>query len=474
MSTTLGISPAGQVTRSGKTLIVPRGAILPPFCVKCGIPADGEPIKQKFRWHSPWWIALLVLGPLLWVIVAMINERMDLAVPLCNAHRNMPRGRRRTLLIIGVLLLAASLAAGIAFGRLFNSPYDGLLCVLLLMLMALVLLMLLRNALGNSLRPTHIDEIGGQFKNAGEDFLNKFPPAESIAEPTPSPGPLYTRWAWRHRIASLACVVPPWAMYVACLNDPCLGYAPIWLIFSLAWTVIYLIILFQAGFRGRASKGGLAWAAKTGISWTAIAIFGVIAAFAVPGLLPGILWAIFGLANGALAVSAVKTYRSLEPATPIWKIMWKKLGVFLACLFFGILWAGAVLDEAEGSRFAEINVSAIVSLRAINAAEGEYSSKYNRGYSPNLNALGPSSGSAQPGASTAGLIDSALASGMIKAYTFIYSPGPRDSSGHILSYTLSARCSCAKGNNYFTQESGVIRYTHENRPANAKDDPLYY
>lgn len=111
-------------------------------------------------------------------------------------------------------------------------------------------------------------------------------------------------------------------------------------------------------------------------------------------------------------------------------------------------------------------------LIAINGAESQYSSKYNQGFSPNLKALGPSTGSGQPDASAAGLINGWLASGTKPGYTFNYSPGPPDAAGHITSYSIAARANSADDPSYYTDESGVIRVTYENRPANAKDPPF--
>ena len=34
--------------RDGKTLMVPKGAILPPQCVKCNAPAEGDTIRRNF------------------------------------------------------------------------------------------------------------------------------------------------------------------------------------------------------------------------------------------------------------------------------------------------------------------------------------------------------------------------------------------------------------------------------------------
>jgi hypothetical protein len=40
--------PPANVTKVGNILIIPRGAQLPPFCIKCGTPTQTEPVKKTF------------------------------------------------------------------------------------------------------------------------------------------------------------------------------------------------------------------------------------------------------------------------------------------------------------------------------------------------------------------------------------------------------------------------------------------
>src|SRR5262249_1176259 len=62
-------TPAGQAAaglgayRSGGRMVVPKGAVLPGYCVKCGEPVTGEFYKKKFHWHSPW-IYILAVSPI--------------------------------------------------------------------------------------------------------------------------------------------------------------------------------------------------------------------------------------------------------------------------------------------------------------------------------------------------------------------------------------------------------------------------
>ncbi len=118
--------------------------------------------------------------------------------------------------------------------------------------------------------------------------------------------------------------------------------------------------------------------------------------------------------------------------------------------------------------------AAITSLRTLNAAEASYAETYDAGYTSRLEMLGRMSPSAGPSALRANLIDSALSGGKKRGYTFTYTPGPLDSIGEIKSYTVVARpldASCGIAS-YFTDESGKIRHTTENRPATAKDSPI--
>ncbi len=127
------------------------------------------------------------------------------------------------------------------------------------------------------------------------------------------------------------------------------------------------------------------------------------------------------------------------------------------------------------SRTAANQASAVSSLRTINTAEVTYSSRYNSGYSPSLSALGEGGAGSQPTPSAAGLIDSVLASGVKSGYRITYVSGLPDKTGHIKTYTVVARpVEYGKSGkmSFFTDESGVICQTEEDRPATAKDPPL--
>jgi ankyrin repeat protein len=82
---------------------------------------------------------------------------------------------------------------------------------------------------------------------------------------------------------------------------------------------------------------------------------------------------------------------------------------------------------------------------------------------------------AELGPSGAELIGGELAAGLTGGYRFIYRPGRSDSQGRIETFTIVARpveYGHTGQRNFFTDESGVIRWTHEDREATAQDRPI--
>jgi hypothetical protein len=118
--------------------------------------------------------------------------------------------------------------------------------------------------------------------------------------------------------------------------------------------------------------------------------------------------------------------------------------------------------------------STVGSLETLHRAEVTYAETYKTGYAPNLAALRFPPPGAEPSPSAAGFIDSRLASGVRMGYAFTYAPGPADKAGHIQTYTVTAwplKYGESGQNSYFMDQSGIIRYTTEDRLATAKDPP---
>jgi hypothetical protein len=151
-----------------------------------------------------------------------------------------------------------------------------------------------------------------------------------------------------------------------------------------------------------------------------------------------------------------------------------KLGVRLGwfSLLLGLVVGLVGFPNMLDCNSANLDGPASYAVRSITVANGKYRALYpERGFAPSLQALGGSGGSA----AAAGLLESSVTSGRDENYTMIYTPGPTDSAGRILRYTLSARprqYQVTGTRSYFADESGIVRWTNENRPATKNDAPL--
>jgi len=79
--------------------------------------------------------------------------------------------------------------------------------------------------------------------------------------------------------------------------------------------------------------------------------------------------------------------------------------------------AAIAIPNLLRSRIAANEASAVGSLRAINNAEVTYNATYNT-YTCSLSNLGPTSGSASPSSTAAGILDGSLATGVKSGYSF--------------------------------------------------------
>jgi hypothetical protein len=107
-------------------------------------------------------------------------------------------------------------------------------------------------------------------------------------------------------------------------------------------------------------------------------------------------------------------------------------------------------------------------LRAINTAQAEFAKTHRgKGSAASLEDLGPPPG--------AGLIDGDLANGRRYNYTITLSPAPSVTSGHKPKYNLIARpqsYGSSGRRSFFSDESGVTRYTAEDRAPTRQDRVL--
>ena len=157
--------------RLGDKLIIPKGAPLPNYCVKCGQPVTGEPFKKTFFWHNPWLFLLVLVNILVYAIVSMIlRKRVDLVVPMCPEHLQ----RRKNLLIATWVLVLGFIPGGILVGSLFSNSDTGagvgLLAGFLLLIAAFV-----TGIRAVILRPREITADSATFTGACEQFLAYLP-----------------------------------------------------------------------------------------------------------------------------------------------------------------------------------------------------------------------------------------------------------------------------------------------------------
>ena len=132
-------------------------------------------------------------------------------------------------------------------------------------------------------------------------------------------------------------------------------------------------------------------------------------------------------------------------------------------VLLGILVVGTVLWEKERT-----DTRASDPLRTIYAAQSEYAREHpDRGFASSLDALGNDS--------MGPLIDSALASGTKSGYEYILWTAAPDSQGRVTRFFAVARPqNFRKGErSFFIDESGVERFTTENRAATATDPPVH-
>jgi hypothetical protein len=173
---TIFAAPA-RLRREGNRLIVPRDAQLPPYCVKCGQPAE-KTISKNFGWHQQWLYLLIFLGVLLYVIVAtIVMKRQRVNVPLCRAHAQ----RRVAMLWAGWLLMLGFIPLGILVGSMGGPGDDnsgwGVLVGFVTFIAACVCF-----AVGaNLMRPREITDTQATFTGVSLIFLH-YAEAQAVSQ----------------------------------------------------------------------------------------------------------------------------------------------------------------------------------------------------------------------------------------------------------------------------------------------------
>jgi hypothetical protein len=162
--------PTAGIWREGKTLVMDKNAMLPDYCVKCNGPANGLRVRKKLAWHHPVLYVLIFGAALFYVILAAaLSKRATVDFPVCENHKN----RRRTLLIVGLVLLALGTMLGI-LGFTSDYPEIGVFG-LLLFFVAVFWLVFASRVVGVK----KIDDRYAWLTGLNGDFLDLFPPIPS-------------------------------------------------------------------------------------------------------------------------------------------------------------------------------------------------------------------------------------------------------------------------------------------------------
>jgi hypothetical protein len=163
--------PAASLRRAGNLLVATAGAQFPPYCVKCGAPAQ-KWVNKNFGWHTPWLYLIILVNVLIYAIVAtIVMKRMRLNVPLCAQHY----GRRRGWLTAGWIMLAGFLPISITIGMMGNGSDEAVGAAVLLgaaMFIASLVCLVIGSIL---LRPQEITDTQAIFTGVSPAFLQYVP-----------------------------------------------------------------------------------------------------------------------------------------------------------------------------------------------------------------------------------------------------------------------------------------------------------
>jgi hypothetical protein len=154
----------------------------------------------------------------------------------------------------------------------------------------------------------------------------------------------------------------------------------------------------------------------------------------------------------------------LEPGAPEPKPTLRKIllswGILLGVLLSAIwsfLWF--IVPERQGNPTSQAETRATEALREVRTALVNYASAKNGAYPHELESLGEQVRTAAQFAQSVN-------------YQILYTPGPPEADGVIRTFALQARAGNYGFRSFYTDDSGVLRATRENRAAAALDPPL--
>ncbi len=154
------------IFRDGGRLVVEPGASLPDRCVKCNGPAEGYTKKLNLSWHHPAIYLIVLVGVLIYVIVALIvRKTARVNIPLCPTHR----AKRRNIILTGLGIFLLGIVGFISAIALDNGWYALVGFVLFL---GGIITMVMGS---QTVTPALINERAAWLKGVGPDFLAELP-----------------------------------------------------------------------------------------------------------------------------------------------------------------------------------------------------------------------------------------------------------------------------------------------------------
>jgi hypothetical protein len=236
----------------------------------------------------------------------------------------------------------------------------------------------------------------------------------------------------------------------------------------------YIVILWNLRAAGRSDaqrvKKGLALAMSWGGFILLLSAFLLFEGWTAcePDWRGTTLSAVIALIQAILIFSAIRAYYSLVRHADDRQILVTRALIGIA----GIVLSALFIPTFVLPHHAMFESASVGSLRTIVVAQQVYSEEHKtEGFASSLSRLGPASNSPE----SVGLIDGVLASGKKSGYFLILRTGPPQADGRITKYTLSARPerygNCGT-HSFFTDETGVVHYTSENRAATTQDAAL--
>lgn len=153
------------------------------------------------------------------------------------------------------------------------------------------------------------------------------------------------------------------------------------------------------------------------------------------------------------------TVGEAEPTEPVRKpklaaalLRWM---VLLAAMW-AFLWF--ILPERAGETTQQAEARVLEALRETHGALKEYA-QMQGGYPASLEVLGER-------------VRIPAQQAQREGYRLMYAPGPESKDGVTGSFSLQARAGNYGYRNFYTDETGVVRATRDNRPATAQDQPI--